>query len=46
MHLQTRGKTRHELVSPSGKRKGRRERGKRREEGQRRESRERAIKNC
>ena len=44
MHLKTRGKTRPELVSPSERRKGRREGGKRSEEGQRRESRERAIK--
>ena len=36
---------RPELVSPSGRRKGRREGGKRREEGKGRESRERAIKN-
>ena len=45
MHLQTHGKTRPELVSPSERRKGRREGGKRREERQGRELRERAIKN-
>ena len=38
--MQTCGKTRPELVSPSGRRKGRREGGKRREEGEGRELRE------